>query len=118
MITLGNRLKELREEKEISQQEFASIMNIGNSTLSQYESDKRTPNDDLKMKIAEFFNVSMDYLMGLTDIKEPADKIVKRGITTIALHNTDGYDDDLPPEAMKELEEYKDYLRHKYGKKK
>ncbi|MFL0198426.1 helix-turn-helix domain-containing protein [Clostridium sp. WILCCON 0269] len=69
--TLGNRIRSLREEKSISQLELAKILNIGNTTLSQYESDKRVPSDTVKKKIAEYFNVSLDYLMGLTNKKEP-----------------------------------------------
>ncbi|OBR96718.1 XRE family transcriptional regulator [Clostridium autoethanogenum] len=69
--TLGNRIRNLREEKSISQLELAKILNIGNTTLSQYESDKRVPSDTVKKKIAEYFGISLDYLMGLTDTKEP-----------------------------------------------
>lgn len=67
--TLGKRIKSLREEKSISQLELAKILNIGNTTLSQYESDKRIPSDIVKKKMAEYFDVSLDYLMGMTDIK-------------------------------------------------
>ncbi|MCH3962946.1 MAG: helix-turn-helix domain-containing protein [Clostridium sp.] len=66
---LGNRIKRLREEKTISQLEMAKILNISNTTLSQYESGKRIPSDSIKKKIAEYFNVSLDYLLGLTDSK-------------------------------------------------
>ncbi|QXE18275.1 helix-turn-helix domain-containing protein [Clostridium sp. 001] len=69
--TLGTRIRNLREEKSISQLELAKILNIGNTTLSQYESDKRVPSDTVKKKIAEYFGISLDYLMGLTDTKEP-----------------------------------------------
>lgn len=67
--TLGNRIKLLREELRISQLELSKILNIANTTLSQYESDKRIPSDSIKKKLAEHFNVSLDYLMGLTDIR-------------------------------------------------
>jgi len=68
---LGNRIKILREEKEISQLELSKILNISNSTLSQYEAGNRIPGDDIKKKIAEYFNVSLDYLMGVSDIRNP-----------------------------------------------
>ncbi|MFC0905859.1 helix-turn-helix domain-containing protein [Clostridium sp. MT-14] len=67
--TLGDRIRILREEKSISQLELAKTLNIANTTLSQYESGKRIPSDSIKKKIAEYFNVSLDYLMGLTDSK-------------------------------------------------
>lgn len=64
MSTFGNRLKTLREHHNLSQKEFANILNIANSTLSQYESDKRVPSDEVKLQIAKYFNVSTDYLLG------------------------------------------------------
>jgi bacteriophage CI repressor helix-turn-helix domain len=64
MSSFGSRLKHLRESRNIPQKEFAKMLNIANSTLSQYESDKRIPNDDVKVQIAQFFNVSTDYLLG------------------------------------------------------
>lgn len=61
---LGKNIKYLREKKNLSQKEFAKILNISNSTLSQYESNVRVPSDDIKIKIANYFNVSLDYLLG------------------------------------------------------
>ena len=63
---LGSNIKYLREENNLSQKELASILNIANSTLSQYESGDRVPSDDIKIKIANQFNVSLDYLLGRT----------------------------------------------------
>lgn len=68
---LGKRIKFLREEKELSQLEFSKVLNISNSTLSQYEAGNRMPGDEIKKKIAEYFNVSLDYLMGASDIRNP-----------------------------------------------
>ena len=68
---LGNRIKSLRETSNINQQDFAKKLNIANTTLSQYESGKRIPSDSVKKQIAEYFNVSLDYLMGNSDIKNP-----------------------------------------------
>ncbi|HZJ82442.1 MAG TPA: helix-turn-helix transcriptional regulator [Clostridia bacterium] len=72
---LGIRIKHLREEKDMSQLEFAKVLNINNSTLSQYEAGNRVPSDDIKIKIANYFNVSTDYLLGRTNIKSPSDTI-------------------------------------------
>ena len=64
MSSFGNRLKTLRENHNLSQKEFANILNIANSTWSQYESDKRVPSDEVKLQIAKYFNVTTDYLLG------------------------------------------------------
>ncbi|WP_211203946.1 helix-turn-helix domain-containing protein [Peptoniphilus duerdenii] len=61
---LGSNIKYLREKNNLSQKELAKILNISNSTLSQYESNVRVPSDDIKILIADYFNVSLDYLLG------------------------------------------------------
>ena len=68
---LGDRIRTLREEQRLSQLELAKILGIGNTTLSQYESNQRTPSDEIKIKIADYFNVSIDYLLGQTNVKKP-----------------------------------------------
>lgn len=68
---LGKRIKYLRERKDISQIDLAKYLNIGNTTLSQYESGKRIPSDQIKLKIANYFNVSVDFLLGNTDNPSP-----------------------------------------------
>ncbi len=68
MRTLGSRIKGLREQHRLSQKELAELLNVNSSTLSQYESDKRIPSDDIKIRIANYFNVSTDYLLGNSKI--------------------------------------------------
>lgn len=63
----AQRLVYLREQKGISQQELADNLNITRQSLSLYEKAERTINIELLAKIADFFNVSTDYLMGRTD---------------------------------------------------
>ena len=67
MSTLGQRIRSLRESKHINQKEFAEILHISISTLSQYESDTRVPSDETKIQIADYFNVSLDYLLGISE---------------------------------------------------
>lgn len=66
---LGNNIRLLRENYPISQLEFAKLLNISNSALSQYESGNRMPNDEIKLKIADFFGVSVDFLLGRENLK-------------------------------------------------
>lgn len=61
---LGQRIKQLRIEHQLSQLDLSKKLNISNSTLSQYEAGNRTPGDDIKLRIASLFNVSIDYLLG------------------------------------------------------
>lgn len=67
--TLGVRLRELREAKNLSQKEAASRFGITNFQLSRYETGKANPDPDLIAKFAEFYEVSSDYLLGLSDVR-------------------------------------------------
>ena len=67
MATLASRIKELRISKNLTQEEFGQLFGIVKSTVSLYESSKSNPDDELKKKIASYFGVSLDYLMGETD---------------------------------------------------
>ena len=75
MSKLSERIKFLREKEGLNQKEFAKKMNISRSTASMYESGKNTPPDDIKIAMAKYFNVSLDYLMGLTSDPTPSRKI-------------------------------------------
>ena len=67
----GYRLKQLREDMKLKQDELADALSISPSAVGMYERDERDPNDELTLKIANFFNVSTDYLLGNSDIKRP-----------------------------------------------
>lgn len=65
------RLKSLRKERKLTQSALGSILNYGYTAISNYESGRNEPSiTDLK-KIAEFFDVSMDYLLCVNDIRNP-----------------------------------------------
>ena len=67
------RLKELREDLDIPQRILADYLNIKQNTYSQYENEARQIPIDLLIKLAKYFNVSTDYILGVTDTKEPLD---------------------------------------------
>lgn len=64
---LGKRLKRLRSEKKLTQMELAEKIGVTHVSISGYESGKRTPDTETLTKIADFFNVSTDFLLGRTD---------------------------------------------------
>ncbi|HBH0416362.1 helix-turn-helix domain-containing protein [Clostridioides difficile] len=68
MATFGERLKKLRTEKKITQQELATILNINKSSISRYEKDQQIPEIKLLETIADYFDISLDYLLGRSDI--------------------------------------------------
>ena len=61
------RLKELRTKKGISQLRLATELNTTQNTISRYETGEREPGIDELIKIADYFNVSVDYLIGRTE---------------------------------------------------
>ena len=61
----GKRLAELRIERQMSQKELSKELDITVQALSNYENGHNAPKDDIKIRIARFFGVSLDYLMGL-----------------------------------------------------
>lgn len=61
----GERLRALRAEKNIGQNELAKVLNLSNASISYWETGKQSPTADAIFKIAQFFNVSADYLIGL-----------------------------------------------------
>lgn len=60
----AERLKELRKSKNLTQLEFAKTFHIASGTVAMWETNKRQPDADTIKKVANFFNVSVDYLLG------------------------------------------------------
>jgi len=74
---LSRRLKKLRKEKQISQKDLAKKLNLSPSTIAMYETEKRKPDSETLERMSNYFDVSIDYLLGLTDERSSADKIKK-----------------------------------------
>ncbi|AMA74815.1 hypothetical protein ACH33_16955 [Aneurinibacillus sp. XH2] len=101
-MTLGERIKYLREKNGYAQKFVAEKIGVRNNTLSSYESDKRQPDYDTLQKIADFFEVSVDYLLGRTD--DPSPKEDKK-MNLFFYDGLEGYD-DLTPEEQKAFREH------------
>lgn len=65
------RLKDLREDNDLSQKNVANILNIPIRTYSSYENEERGLPIDILIKLAQFYNTSSDYIIGLTNISKP-----------------------------------------------
>ncbi|MDI3548173.1 MAG: hypothetical protein PWR10_1825 [Halanaerobiales bacterium] len=75
MAEFKDRLKKLRKEKGLYQKELAKIIGVSDGAIAMYETGKRTPDKEILDKLANYFDVSVDYLLGRTDERSPADKI-------------------------------------------
>ena len=67
----GDNLKKLRTDNQITQSELAKALGVSPSTVGMYETGEREPNFETEEKIADYFNVSLDYLRGKTDKQNP-----------------------------------------------
>ncbi len=111
------RLRKLRNEKGLRQKDVANIINITTSAYGFYEQGKRDPDTEIIQKLADFFDVSIDYLLCRTDIREPVSKYIDKNNINVEAQKLYTHCTELPPEAHEELESYLDYLKHKYKKK-
>ncbi|MBM7582971.1 transcriptional regulator with XRE-family HTH domain [Caldicoprobacter guelmensis] len=101
-MKIGDRIKQLREETNMGRAELAQKIGITYYALSKYETNERQPDYETLKKIARLFNVSTDYLLGYSDIRNPYEKTYdKLGIN------------ELSPESKKELEKFVELLKLK-----
>lgn len=67
-MNLGQRLFELRKERLLTQKQVADMLDINSVTYLRYEKNQREPPIAMLIKFAQFYDVSVDYLLGLADI--------------------------------------------------
>lgn len=87
----SNRIKQLREEKELTQKELADMLNINEKTIYRYETGIYEPSASALIKLSQIFNVSIDYLLGkspmnvknLKDELERIDEEIKKIIKSL-----------------------------------
>ncbi len=70
-----NRIKNLREELNMTQQELADKLEGAKSTVAMYEKGNRKPSLEVLVKLSEIFDCSIDYLLGKTDVRKPVENI-------------------------------------------
>ncbi|WP_432408424.1 helix-turn-helix domain-containing protein [Wukongibacter sp. M2B1] len=103
---MHNRLKYLRSEKKITQRQLAKFLNLSSSTIAMYETGKRKPDCETLKGIADFFDVSTDYLLGRTDILNVYTK--QMGYISFDVS-------DLSEKDIAKIEEYVELLKQKYN---
>ena len=69
MVNFGDKVKELRHEKRLTQQQLAELLGVAVSAISSYESGSRYPSYEVLISPARIFHVSTDYLLGLEKLK-------------------------------------------------
>lgn len=71
MIIMYQRLRDLREDRDLNQQTLADLLNVSQTTYSRYESGTLDIPSVSLIKLAKFYGTSIDYLLGLTDNRKP-----------------------------------------------
>lgn len=66
-MTFGQRIRKLREENDLSREQLAKSLNLSYWAIAKYEAGERTPDSKTLQCLADFFQVSVDYLLGRTD---------------------------------------------------
>ena len=99
---IGERLYDLRKDAGMTQDELAELLKISKHSISAYERDKNEPPDSIKIAIARLFNVSVDYLVGVSDIPTPANSSRVLPLPS-----------NFPSDLLPELKDYADFLSYK-----
>lgn len=99
----GERLRILREERELTQQQVAEAVNSTQQKISNYENETVEPDCGTLVKLADFFATTVDYILGRTHQRQP------EGFLYPALSG-------LPVDAVREVETFMEFIRHKYKK--
>lgn len=102
------RLKEMRKQRGVSQTELSKSIGVAQPTYSGWESGKFQIDDESKIKLADYFGVSIDYLMGRDNVPQTVKGVripiygsVPAGIPLEAIENIEGYEEITPALASK-----------------
>ena len=101
---IGERLADLRRDAGLTQDQLAAALNINKHSISAYEREKNEPSDDIKMQIAHYFGVSVDYLVGMTNDPRPHEP--NNNILRLPRN--------FPPAALASLADYVEFLKERY----
>ena len=102
-MKFGSILQKLRAEKKVSQQTVAEYIGVTKQAYSLYELGKRNPDNDMLYKISEYFDVSIDYLLGKSSIKNFS--TLGKGIKIPVLGKVQA---GIPVEAIEDIIDYEE----------
>ncbi len=75
---MQNRIRELRKQHKITMKQLGEVIGVAESTISQYETGKREPDNETLLRLGEYFGVSVDYLLGAAVQKETPPALTKK----------------------------------------
>lgn len=107
------RLKQLRQKHKLTQGELADILGLKPTAISNYESQRNEPSFDKLITLSKYFDVTIDYLLGITDAFLPV------GGEVLDKETVDFFDSyqRLNDDNLAEMKNYMEYLLYKQNKK-
>ncbi|HBL36580.1 MAG TPA: XRE family transcriptional regulator [Firmicutes bacterium] len=106
-MSFGAKLRALREEQGLYQKDLAEKLELTQKTISNYENNERFPDQKTLHKIADLFNVSLDYLLDRTTIRNP--------LEIVAAHRSDDPMTELPESARKSVLSFIKLVKEELG---
>lgn len=94
-MLFGSMIKKLREQKNLKQEDIAKMMNVDRSTVGKWENGSSKPDYEKMIKLADYYGVSVDYLLGREEVE------------TIAAHKEGEY----TKEELEEIEAFKEFVK-------
>ena len=109
---IADRIKSLREQQNITQSDLAKQLGITRSSVNAWEMGISVPSTQYIVELAHIFNVSTDYLLGKSDVRNPEE------LKEVPFANAGGLDTNgLDEEDLKELQKQVDYIKKLKGMK-
>ena len=103
-----NRIKYLRDEQKILQEDLAQKLGVTQKTISNYENEARDIPTEFLKKMSEIFNCTIDYLLGKSDIRNPEE------LKSVQFANAGGLDaNGIDDDELAELQKQIDYMKWK-----
>lgn len=110
-------LKELRRTKKITQDKLADILRVSRSTISMWEIDASEPDTETVRRIADFFDVSTDYLLGRTDDPNPQPLVIPDELKDVRVAFHKGDTEDLTQDEVDKIAEYVKFIKEQRKKR-
>jgi transcriptional regulator with XRE-family HTH domain len=123
----AQRLRILRKNKGFTQKELGKLLSVTDAAVGMWEQARRLPVPEMLIHLAEVFDVSVDWLLGRVMQNKNCEldeflnslnhKHSEKSKEILAAHRSDDPTQELPEEARRSLEEFKEYILKKYSKK-
>ena len=109
-----NRLKELRQKRGLLQSDIAKIIDKSDRAVGQYEREERDPSSETWIKLANFFNVSLDYLLGKSNSEYNDSNKIDNFLNEEMIGMTKEEYLNLPEEQKKQIRDFALFVKKQY----